>query len=54
LNEIHVREMRGDSSSSGTNLDEGDREVMRQIQERIKTLAKEVVENGSGNGINAG
>jgi hypothetical protein len=54
LNEIHVREMRADSSSSGTNLDEGDREVMRQIQERIKTLAKEVVENGSGNGINAG
>jgi DNA modification methylase len=54
LNEIHLREMRAESSPSGTNLDEGDREVIRQIQERIKILTKEVVENGSGNGTNAG
>ena len=54
LSEIHVREMRADSSPSGTNLDEADREVMRQIRERITKLTKEVLENGSGNGINAG
>lgn len=54
LNELHVREMRADSSPSGTNLDEADREVMRQIRERITKLTKEAVENGSGNGTNAG
>ena len=38
LNEIHIHEIRADSSESGVNLDEADREVMRQIQERLRSL----------------
>jgi hypothetical protein len=38
LNEIHIHEIRADSSESGVNLDEADRQVMRQIQERLQSL----------------
>lgn len=54
LNEIHAHEMRANSSPSGNNLNEADHEVMRQIRERMTKLTKEVLENGSGNGTNAG
>jgi hypothetical protein len=45
LDEIRLLEARGASSPSGANLDEADREVMRQIQERMRRLMKGEEEN---------
>jgi uncharacterized protein DUF5681 len=53
LEEIRVLEARAASSLSGTNLDEADREVMRQIQERMRRLMKGEEENARGNGTDA-
>jgi hypothetical protein len=49
LNEIRAGETRAVSAQSSINLDEGDREVIRQIQERLTNTTKEGSENGSGN-----
>ncbi len=49
LNEIRAGEARADSAQSSINLDEGDREVIRQIQERLTNPTKEGADNGSGN-----
>jgi len=53
LEEIRLLEARAASSPSGTNLDEADREVMRQIQERMRRLMKGEEENARGNGTDA-
>ena len=53
LDEIRLVEARAASSPSGTNLDEADREVMRQIQERMRRLMKGEEENARGNGTDA-
>ena len=53
LDEIRLLEARAASSPSGTNLDEADREVMRQIQERMRGLMKGEKENARGNGTDA-
>jgi hypothetical protein len=53
LDEIRLLEARAASSPSGTNLDEADREVMRQIQERMRRLMKGEEENARGNGTDA-
>jgi Family of unknown function (DUF5681) len=53
LDEIRLLEARAASSPSGTNLDEADREVMRQIQERMRRLMKGDEENARGNGTDA-
>jgi hypothetical protein len=53
LVEIRLLEARVASSPSGTNLDEADREVMRQIQERMRCLMKGEEENARGNGTDA-
>jgi len=45
LDEIRLVEARAASSPSGTNLDEADREVMRQIQERMWGLMRREEEN---------
>jgi hypothetical protein len=49
LNELRAREVRGDSVQASFNLDEGDRDVIRQLQERLTAMAKEGSINGSGN-----
>jgi hypothetical protein len=46
LDEIRLLEARATSSPSGTNLSEADREVMHQIQERMRRLMKGEKENG--------
>lgn len=49
LNELRAREVRGDSGESSFNLDEVDRDVIRQLQERLTAMAKkEGATNGSG------
>jgi hypothetical protein len=53
LEEIRLLEARAASSPSGTNLDEADREVMRQIQERMRRLMKGEAEDARGNGTDA-
>jgi hypothetical protein len=53
LEEIRLLEVRAASSPSGTNLDEADREVMRQIQERMRHLMRGENENARGNGTDA-
>ena len=53
LDEIRLVEARAASSPSGTNLDEADREVMRQIQERMRGLMKGVKENAQGDRTDA-
>ena len=53
LDEIRLLEARAASSPSGTNLDEADREVMRQIQERMRGLMKGEKENAQGDGTDA-
>ena len=53
LDEIRLLEARAASSPSGTNLDEADREVMRQIQERMRGLMKGEEENAQGDRTDA-
>jgi hypothetical protein len=53
LDEIRLVEARAASSPSGTNLDEADREVMRQIQKRMRRLMKGEEENARGDGTDA-
>jgi hypothetical protein len=53
LDEIRLLEARAASSPSGTNLDEADREVMRQIQERMRGLMKGEKENAQGDRTDA-
>ena len=53
LDEIRLLEARAASSPLGTNLDEADREVMHQIQERMRRLMKGEEENARGNGTDA-
>ena len=53
LEEIRLLEARAASSPSGTNLDEADREVMRQIQERMQRLMKGEEENARGDRTDA-
>ncbi len=53
LDEIRLVEARAASSPSGTNLDEADREVMRQIQERMRRLMKGEEENARGDRTDA-
>jgi hypothetical protein len=53
LEEIRLLEARAASSPSGTNLDEADREVMRQIQERMRHLVRGENGNARGNGTDA-
>ena len=53
LEEIRLLEARAASSPSGTNLDEADREVMRQIQERMRHLMKGEEADARGNGTDA-
>ena len=53
LEEIRLLEARAASSPSGTNLDEADREVMRQIQERMRGLMKGEKENAQGDRTDA-
>jgi hypothetical protein len=53
LVEIRLLEARVASSPSGTNLDEADREVMRQIQERMRRLMTGEEENARANGPDA-
>ena len=53
LEEIRLLEARAASSPSGTNLDEADREVMRQIQERMRHLMRGENENARENGTDA-
>jgi hypothetical protein len=49
LNEIRAGEARADSAQSSINFDEGDREVIRQIQERLTRPTKKGADNGPGN-----
>jgi hypothetical protein len=53
IEEIRLLEARAASSPSGTNLDEADREVMHQIQERMRRLMKGEKEDARGNGTDA-
>jgi Family of unknown function (DUF5681) len=53
LEEIRLLEARAASSPSDASIDEADREVMRQIQERMRRLMKGEEENGRGNGTDA-
>ena len=53
LEEIRLLEARAAASPSGTNLDEADREVMRQIQERMRGLMKGEKENAQGDRTDA-
>jgi hypothetical protein len=53
LDEIRLLEARVASSPSGTNLDEADREVMRQIEERMRDLTKGEKENAQGDRTDA-
>src|SRR5258708_824621 len=53
LDEIRLLEARAASNPSGTNLDEADREVMRQIQERMRGLMRGGKENARGDGTDA-
>jgi hypothetical protein len=53
IEEIRLLEARAASSPSGTNLDEADREVMRQIQERMRGLMKGEKENAQGDRTDA-
>jgi len=53
LEEIRLLEARAASSPSGTNLDEADREVMRQIEERMRGLMKGEKENAQGDRTDA-
>ena len=53
LDEIRLVEARAALSPSGANIDEADREVMRQIQERMRRLMKGEEENARGNGTDA-
>jgi hypothetical protein len=53
LDEIRLIETRAASSPSGASIDEADREVMRQIQERMRRLMKGEEENARGNGTDA-
>jgi hypothetical protein len=53
LEEIRLLEARAASSPSGTNLDEADREVMRQIQERMRGLVKGEKEDAQGDRTDA-
>jgi hypothetical protein len=49
LNELRAKEMRGESGHSSINLDEGDRDVIRQLQERLTEMTKEGSDNGKEN-----
>jgi hypothetical protein len=51
LNEIRAGEARAASAQSSVSLDEGDREVIRQIQERLTNPTKEAADNGSGTNL---
>ena len=53
LEEIRLLEARAASSPSDASIDEADREVMRQIQERMRRLMKGEEENARGNGTDA-
>ena len=53
LEEIRLLEARTASSPSGASIDEADREVMRQIQERMRHLMRGGNENARGNGTDA-
>ena len=53
LDEVRLLEARVASSPSGASLDEADREVMHQIQERMRGLMKGEKENARGNGTDA-
>ena len=53
LDEVRLLEARVASSPSGASLDEADREVMHQIQERMRGLMKREKENARGNGTDA-
>ena len=55
LEEIRLLEARSSSTSSGTEvLDEADRQVMRQLHDRMRRLMQEGGENGSESATNAG
>jgi hypothetical protein len=53
LEEIRLLEARAASSPSDASIDEADREVMRQIQERMRRLMKGEEEDARGNGTDA-
>jgi hypothetical protein len=53
LEEIRLLEARAASRPSDASIDEADREVMRQIQERMRRLMKGEEEDARGNGTDA-